>query len=438
MLRRMLVGIAAVAALGAVTAAPAGASSHREAPLTTADPLADLTDVYAWVDRSNHSKVDFVMNAVPLEEAGDAPNYYQFGKNVLYDINIDRNGDGRDDLTFRFQFQTHYRNRELFLYNTGPVTTLRSPNLNIFQTYSVQMLQVGRKGRVTTRTLGRNLPVVPNNIGPRSTPNFGRLVQLGVRSLGRSGARVWAGQADDPFFLGLSQIGDLLNVQPAGKATDTLRGYNVQSIALQVPRSMVTLRRHPTIGIYGSTLRHKFTLVNGGAIGPWQQVERLGMPLTNEVLIGIGDKDRWNHVEPAQDSKFKEYLLNPVLAAALGAPAKNRQDILTVFDKGVPKLNATGGPLADLLRLNTSIEPSAHPNPLGVLGGDVSGFPNGRRLGDDVVDIELRVVAGALIGHPNQVSDGVQHNDQPFLRSFPYVPMAHQGFEHTRHSETHR
>jgi hypothetical protein len=435
MLRRMLVGVAAATALAATMAAPAGASSHREAPLTTADPLADLTDVYAWVDKANHSKVDLVLAAVPLEEAGDAPNYYQFGQNVQYDLNVDRNADGRADLIYRFMFRTHYRNGDLFLYNTGPVTRLADTDLNIYQTYSVQRIQRNRAGRVThSRMIARNLRVVPNNIGPRSTPFFADLVRQGVYHRGTR--TVWAGQADDPFFLGLSQIGDLVNVQPKGTATDTVGGYNVQAIALQVPRADIALKRRPTVGIWGSTHRRNINVMTGGGFGPFRQVERLGMPLTNEVLIGVGDKDRWNHVQPAADKRFKEYLLRPILAKVLGAKATGRQDILTVFDRGVPKLNATGGPLADELRLNTGIEPSASPNPLGVLGGDLAGFPNGRRLADDVVDIELQVVAGELIGSPNNVSDGVQRNDEAFMSSFPYLALAHQGFEHSHHKPT--
>src|SRR4051794_758068 len=273
MLRRMLVGVAAATALAATMAAPAGASSHREAPLTMADPLADLTDVYAWVDRSDHSKVDLVMGAVPLEEPGDAPNYYQFGQNVLYDLNADRNGDGRADVTYRFRFQTHYRNGDLFLYNTGPVTRLADADLNIYQTYSVQRLQRSRAGRITSaRWIARNLRVVPNNIGPRSTPFFGDLVRQGVYHRGTR--RIWAGQADDPFFLGLSQIGDLVNVQPKGRATDTVGGFNIQAVALQVPRRDITLRSRPTVGLWGSTSRRNINVMTGGGFGPFRQVER--------------------------------------------------------------------------------------------------------------------------------------------------------------------
>jgi hypothetical protein len=434
MVKRTLSLLAAALTVGALAAGPAFGSSHREAPLISGDPEADLTDLYAFVDRASPGKVNLITAAVPLEEPGDAPNYYRFGDNVAYDINIDNNGDARPDVTYRFRFRTHVRNGDIFLYNTGPVTSLNDADLNVRQTYDVWRISWTASGSMRKSTrIGNDLPVVPNNIGPRSTPNFHGLVTQGVRSVG-SGSRSWAGQSDDPFFMGLSQIGDLVNVQPKGTATDTLGGFNVQAIALQVPKTAIVRPGHPIVGIWSDTERQtNVNVLTGKGSGALTQIERLGMPLTNEVLIGLDDKDRWAQRGPRGDAVFDHYLLNPVLATVLGAPDHNRTDILAAFHTGIKGLNQTGGPHADLLRLNTGIPAAGTEKHLGVLDGDLAGFPNGRRLADDVVDIELQVVAGELIGSPNDVSDNVQRNDRPFMAAFPYLALAHQGFEHTHH-----
>jgi hypothetical protein len=432
--RRVLLGVTGMAML-ALTATPAFASSHREAPLIKDDPAADLTDVYAWRDARNSSKLNLLMSAVPLQEPGDAPNYYDFGETVRYDMNVDNDGDARADLTWRFTFDRQIRNPDTFLYNTGAITSLADRDWNIRQTYTVRKITWRDNGRVAGSTvLGRNIPIVPNNIGPTSTPNYARLVAQGVRMVGPAKhTTVWAGQTDDPFFLDLAAIGDLVNVRPAGRAPDTLGGFNVQSIAMQVFIDKVAKKGHPTIGVWADTERQNIDVLTGGGIGAYRQVERLGNPLVNEVIIPLRYKDRWNHRLPAGDRFFDRYFLNPGLAAVLGAPAENRKDILAVFHTGVPGLNATGGPHADMLRLNTSIKPTARPNPLGVLGGDLAGFPNGRRLTDDTVDIELQALVGELIGNPNDVSDGVNENDVRFLSRFPYLALSHSGFQHRHH-----
>jgi len=432
MLRRLMLAATASAALLAIGASPSFASSHREAPLISADPQADLNDLYAYRDFANPGKVDFLITAYPLEEPGGAPTYYSFGDNVQYNLNIDRNGDARPDITYRFRFKTHVRNGDVFVYNLpgDPVTSLNDSGLNVRQTMDVTRIRYTRGGHVRSqRRLVRNAPVVPNNVGPASMPNFQSLVNQGVKRFNTGHSKVWAGQVDDPFFLDLGAIGDSVSVRNPG--FDTLGGYNAQGIALQVPVKYVTKSGHPTIGVWASTSRRNGTnVLTGKGKGDWTQIERLGMPLTNEVLIGLHDKDHWNQVKPADDAQFKGYLLNPVLAAVLGAPATNRTDILATFDKGLgPAGNVTGGPLADELRLNVTKSPT---NPSsasreGLLGGDADGFPNGRRLGDDIVDIELQVVAGALIGHPNSVGDGVNHNDEAFMGSFPYLGLAHSG-----------
>jgi hypothetical protein len=420
-----LVGVACLAVSGGT----ALASSHREAPLIAQDPEADLTDLYAWVDGHSPNKVDLIMNAVPLELPSGAPNYYGFGTNVRYDVNVDRNGNGVPDVTYRFVFKRHVRNGETFLYNLGPVSSITSKNLNVRQTYSVWRI-VRRHGKAHSRLVAHNIPVVPNNVGPKSMPNFAALVSQGVKSFGKGKAgKVWAGQADDPFFLDLGGIGDLLHIRAQGTAPDALGGLNVQSIALQVPKAWL-VGKSPTIGIWGATQRRNINVLSGGGLGGWKQVERLGNPLVNEVLIGLGDKNKWAQTTPRNDRQFNHYLLNPGLAGLLGAPATGRTDVLAVLHTGVKGLNFTGPHFSDELRLNTSIAPSDHPNPLGVLAGDTAGFPNGRRLADNATDIELKVLAGALLGKDTSgVSQGVTRNDVPFMGSFPYIGIAHSGFE---------
>jgi hypothetical protein len=428
MLKRLALASVMGAACLAVSAAPAFASSHREAPLISQDPEADLTDIYAWVDQHSPSKVDLIMNAVPFELPSGAPNYYGFGTNVIYDVNVDRNGDGVADVTFRFRFARHVRNGDTFLYNLGEVDSVTSANLNVRQTYTLTKI-VHSGGGTASRVVARGIPVVPNNVGPRSMPDFATLVRQGVHRFAGGTAKVWAGQADDPFFLDLGGIGDLLHIRAQGSAPDAIAGFDVQSIALQVPKTWL-VGKHPTIGIWGDTMRRNVNVLTGGGFGSWVQVERLGNPLVNEVLIPLSAKDLWNHRRPSGDSRFDTYFLNPGLAGLLGAPATGRTDILAVFQTGVPKLNFTGGHHAEELRLNTSIAPSATPNPLGVLGGDLAGFPNGRRLADNATDIELKALAGALLGKDTSgVSQGVTRNDVPFLSQFPYIGIAHSGFE---------
>jgi hypothetical protein len=412
-----------------VSGGTALASSHREAPLISQDPEADLTDVYAWVDQHDAGRVNLIMNAVPLELPSGAPTYYGFGTNVRYDFNVDRNGDGRPDVTYRFQFKRHVRNGGTFLYNLGAVNSITSANLNVHQTYTVWKI-TWHDGHGSSKVVARNVPVVPNNVGPKSMPNFAALVSQGVKHFGRDGAgKVWAGQADDPFFLDLGGIGDLLHIRAQGTAPDAIAGFNVQSVAVQVPKQWL-VGKSPTIGIWSGTQRRNINVLSGGGFGSWKQVERLGNPLINEVLIPLAKKDRWAQATPRHDSQFNTYLLNPGLAGLLGAPATGRTDVLAVLHTGVKGLNFTGPHFADELRLNTSIAPSANPNPLGVLAGDTAGFPNGRRLADNVTDIELKVLAGALLGKDTSgVSQGVTRNDVPFTGSFPYLGIAHSGFE---------
>jgi hypothetical protein len=456
------VGAAAVAAafVGAVGPSNAGASSHREAPLISDDPAADNTDVYAFVSPDKPDTVTIIANYIPFEDPAGGPNYYKFDPSVLYKLHIDNNGDARDDVAYEFRFRTSIANRQTFLYNTGPVTSPTDPDLNVKQTYTVTRVANGRT------VIGSDLPVPPANIGPRSNPTYDPF--QGVVDLG-GGRKVFAGPRDDPFFVDLGSIFDLAGLRPFNAAhliplateagQDGVLNYNTHTIAIQVPKT--DLLRAPaangTIGIYASASRRKITILRGdGSVdtqGPLVQVSRLANPLVNEVIIPIGQKDRWNASEPRSDEDFLNRYRSPELAGLVNllfpvlpdTPTGNRDDLVAVLLTGIPGLNFTGDRKADLLRLNTAIAPTAEPNPLGALAGDLQGFPNGRRLADDVTDIELRAVAcgygpilaGALglcnLSPNNVVGDGVDANENTFLASFPYVAAPNRGYEHTGH-----
>ncbi len=457
------------------------ASSHREAPLISSDPQADNTDLYAFVSPDNSRTVTIVANYIPLEEPAGGPNFNAFGDNVRYHINIDNTGDGEDDITYEFTFHTTIRNPNTFLYNTGPITSLTDPNWNMPQTYDVRRIQHhhGKDQAGATidivdsdQRVGRNLKTPPVNIGPRSTPNYDALANAAVASV--DGRKFFAGQRADPFFVDLGSIFDLAGLRPfnnlhviplpVAPAVNTLKGFNVHSIVMQVPITDLTRNhRMPTgptdpnavVGIYASAERAKYRVLNSdGTIdehGPYQQVSRLGEPLINEVIIPLGKKDLWNALDPSTDSRFLNNYRNPeithlenVLYPALdNASEHNRNDLVAILLTGVPGLNFTGNTPSDFLRLNMAIPPSAHPDRLGAIAGQLDGFPNGRRLGDDIVDIELRATAEGygpilhnLLGLPNRtpnnlLGDGVDAPDKAFSAQFPYVASPYQGYEHT-------
>jgi hypothetical protein len=472
-IRRNLIGVAvagfALCAILAFGPKPqeAPASSHREAPVISEDPTADNTDVYAFVSPDRPDSVTVVANYVPLEEPAGGPNFAKFGDDVLYALHVDNDGDAEDDVTYEFRFRTQVRNPDTFLYNTGRITSLTDADWNIRQSYSVT--RVDRSGR---RVLAEGLPTPPVNIGPRSTPNYDALAAAAVSQL-PGGIKVFAGQRDDPFFVDLGSVFDLAGLRPfnpfhviplgAAAGVDGVRGYNTHTVAIQVPTAQLAAFGRPTIGVYASASRQKLSIVRDDgtrdATGPWQQVSRLANPLVNEVVIPLGQKDRWNASEPEDDAQFvREYtepevtalenLLYPVLD---DAPTSGRDDLVAVLLTGVPGVNFTGPTKADLIRLNTSIAPTAavgQGNRLGALGGDLAGFPNGRRLEDDTPDIEVRAFAcgyGTVVGPivesfgfcggnanrtPNNLlGDGVDTNDKPFLSQFPYLATPHQGYE---------
>jgi hypothetical protein len=448
----------AIALLVVLGPGPQGAraSSHREAPLIANDPTADNTDVYAFVSPDRPDTVTMIANYIPLEEPAGGPNFFNFDPNALYEIKVDNNGDGEEDVTYQFRFRTETRNPNTFLYNTGPINSLNDPNWNIRQFYSVTRV-IGHHRTV----LGSNLPSPPNNIGPRSTPDYPSVATAAVNSLS-GGIKVFAGQRDDPFYVDLGSIFDLAGLRPFNSlhliplpdapGVDDVAGYNGHSIAIQVPISQL-VNASSTIGIYASAERPKVRILRADGqqrhVGPFVQVSRLGEPLINEVLIPLGQKDFWNREDPADDSQFLDRYTSPELARLINllypalpdTPTTDRQDLVAVLLTGVPGLNFTGPHKSDLLRLNTAIPPAANPDRLGALAGDFAGFPNGRRLTDDVVDIELRAIAcgygpilhqalGLCDLQPNdQIGDGVDGNDEGFLSTFPYVGLPHQGYE---------
>ena len=424
-----LLAAAAVAAAGLAVARSSGpgsatASSHREAPLIAQDPTADNTDLYAFVSPDKPSTATIIANWIPGEDPAAGPNYYTFSPTARYDVYADTNGDGNADVTWRFRFAN--LPSQFFLGNTQ-------------QRYTVTKTVNGK-----TAVVGTGLMTPPDNIGPRSTPNYDALAAKGIHSLS-DGSTVFAGQRDDPFFADVGAIFDLVAIRNGTGATgggkDFLAGYGVHSIALQVPKSMLDNGKNHVVGVWAATDRQKVTVAHGKAQTKWVQVSRLGNPLINEVIIPTNKKDYWNSTSPANDSQFKSDYTNPILAAVLEklypkfGPFKQsgRSDLTEVLLTGIPKLNYTGAKLADELRLNLSVAPTAadQVNRLGVIAGDNAGYPNGRRLGDDVIDIDERVVAGELIGHKLPLGDGVDANDVPYLASFPYVAPPFSGYDDT-------
>ena len=443
------------------------ASSHREAPVIADDPAADNTDLYAFRSPDRPDTVTLVANYIPLEEPAGGPNFAKFDDSVLYELKVDNDGDAREDITYRFEFKTTVGNGNTFLYNTGQVTSLDDPDLNVRQTYTVT--RTTGPFRRNSTVLGSDIPTPPVNIGPRSTPNYDALAAAAVREL-PGGIKVFAGQRDDPFFVDLGSVFDLAGLRPfnpfhllplpAAAGVDGVAGFNTHSIVIQVPIADLVKIPNTTIGVYASASRQQIRILkpNGtnASIGPWVQVSRLGNPLINEVVIPLKDKDLWNRSDPAGDAQFAQSYTDPEVPALVNllypalpdAPTTGRGDLVSVLLTGVPGLNFTGATKADLLRLNTSIAPSGPVgtgNRLGVLAGQFAGYPNGRRLEDDVTDIELRALAcgygdileGALglcnLSPNNVLGDGVDANEKPFLTTFPYVAAPHQGYDHGHH-----
>ncbi len=474
-------------------------SSHREAPEISKDPVADSADLYAFVSPDSPGTVTIIANYVPLQGPDGGPNFYSFGDDVLYSINIDNDGDGDADISYQFRFTTTLNDPDSFLYNRGPIQSLTDPNWNRRQTYSVTRVDEDGNGWLGSwfgtgpKVLGDNLPCPPCNIGPLSTPDYPALAEAAVNSLGQ-GFKVFAGQRADGFYVDLGSIFDLgilrpfeadhnlfgivgsgIGGSPAG--VNATKALNVHSIAIQVPTFHLTksgstpsdaTSSSSVLGIWTSASRQKVHVRDGGGFdaGPWVQVSRLGNPLVNEVVIPLGQKDYWNASPPSYDKQFASYFANPELAQLLpvlypgvfpnllkynsGTPS--RADLEAILLTGIPNgivggfQNYTGPTQADMLRLNVAIPPAKSPKNTGLLGGDVAGYPNGRRVFDDVVTIEVRAIAGATLplvdtsftadgaagavdqGLTSGPSDLTANGTEKYLSSFPYLGVPYSGY----------
>ena len=444
-MRKLAVLLLAAAALAALVAAltsrggspaTAQASSHREAPLISEDPSADNTDTYAFRSPDARDTVTIISNYIPGEDPAAGPNWYTFSPSARYVIYADKNGDGKPDITWRFRFK-----------NRAPVAFLQ----NTQQEYTVTRLD-GKSSRV----VGSGLLTPPDNIGPRSTPGYHALAMAGIHDL-NDGSKVFAGQRDDGFFGDIGAAFDLVAIRSgtgaSGGGKDFFAGYAVHTVSLQVPLSQLDNGGNHVVGVWSASERPvtKVTLAKSRGrkvlqtSTGWKQVSRLGEPLINELLIPTELNDKWNASTPDKDKQFEQYYSSPILAKLLNQlypqfgpfTETNRTDLVSLLLTGLkePNLNFTGTTLADEIRLNLAIPPTApvgHGNRLGVLGGDLAGYPNGRRLEDDVIDISERAVGGVLIGHSLPLGDGVDGNDVPYLATFPYQADPFSGFENTK------
>jgi hypothetical protein len=466
--------LAALAAAGTATA-----SSHREAPFVTAHPKVDGTDFYMFrsYEAGRQDYVTLIANYIPLEDAYGGPNYFSMDPDGLYEIQIDNQGDAKEHLTFQFRFTNTYQNAALNIGGKsipvplinigafGPGVSDGDANKNLIETYTVTVVQGdrrhGKAALATNLTSGGTTFRKPlDNIGNKSIADYPTYSSNHIFSIGIPGCdgpgRVFVGQRKDPFAVNLGEIFDLVNLNPVGAPSgspNTIGDKNVTSIALEVPIACLTSGSDPVIGAWTTASMRQVAIFNSmphgiasgatGAKGPqisggaWTQVSRLGAPLVNEVVIGLPDKDRFNASEPKDDGQFADYVTNPSLPTLLQvlfgvhAPiAYPRTDLVAAFLTGIPTLNqAKKVTASEMLRLNTSTPPLAasQQNTLGVLGGDAAGFPNGRRPGDDVVDIELRVAMGVLLPADQApdgqlpYTDGTSLSATEFAQIFPYV-----------------
>jgi hypothetical protein len=440
-------------------------SSHREAPRILKDPTADNTDVWAFTAPDAPGSLTIVSNWVPFADPAGGPNFYPLDENARYYVKVDNTGDGYEDIAYRWDFKTRFRNPNSFLYAAPQVTSVDDPDVNLVQTYDLYKETYNKNRKlVSTKRIADDAPVVPDNVGPKTIPNYAQVEAGGVTSLPGGGKTIVA-PADDAFFADLGVIFDGININQPGRPNiglgnqgggkDDLAGYNTKSFVLQVPEREITRdgkqvadtkAGNAVVGVWSTTERKRMSVLGGRArkgkrsrADDWVQVSRLANPLVNEVVVPIGMKDTFNATSPANDAKnFGRFALNPEPARllnalfGLGVQETNRTDIVQALLTGVPGLTQIGKnpAAADTLKINMGVPPAANPNRFGVLAGDVAGFPNGRRLTDDVVDIELRVIAGALLSPPKNIplGDGVDRNDTPFRSQFPYVAPAADGF----------
>ncbi|MCI0621803.1 MAG: DUF4331 domain-containing protein [Acidobacteria bacterium] len=479
------------------------ASNHREAPITALDHKADITDVYAFVSYSANqapntppSKVTLIMAVDPLLEPGNGPTLFPFDPGILYEIKVDNDHDAVADKIFRFRFKTEFQLPNVFTavagfengaFKPGTSMVVVPPRiddfddlgLNLRQTYTVEVVDV-KSDTVTPLTNGDGSPffAVPGNAGPR-TMDYEALFTKGTYNLS-NGVSVFAGTTDDAFWIDLGGTFDTANLRTLGSGvpgvltasedaanynfvSDTVSGYAVNTIAIELPIEMLTATgqiepatsRWATIGMWATTSRQQVTIRRSPlpekGDGRWRQVQRMGNSLINELIIGIGSKDRFSMDEPKNDAQFADFFLNPpivgiieaLFGGALKVPAAPRVDLLPLvtYNPVISQTAIPSGPIADLLRLNTGVPatPPAQASRLGLIGGDPAGNPNGRRIFDDVTDITLRVgVGGVLVpgfvsqanrtlGINDRLGDGVNVDDQPYHASFPYVGSAPDG-----------
>jgi hypothetical protein len=448
-------------------------SSHREAPATSKDPVADNTDTYAFVSPDDPGTVTLITNYLPFEAPFGGPNFFEFGHDVRYYIYIDNNGDGQPDITYEFAFYTLVRDENTFLYNTGTITSIYDTTFNRRQFYNVTRIQGGK-----SEVLGKRIPCPPCNVGPASTPNYAALADEAIQPLA-GGRTVFAGQRLEGFYIDLGAIFDLGDLRPFEKlhiggmansmGVNSTNGFGVHSIALKVPISDLTrdgstptdvMSPTSVIGVWGAASRRKSSIRESDGTtfesGSWQQVSRLGNPLFNEVIVPQGEKDNWNAQMPSGDKAFLSHVQHPELAALLpvlypgvfpnlaGLTAA-RADLVAILLTGLPAgvvpgfQNYTGKTYADMLRLNVAVPPTtSNPNPLGLVGGDAAGFPNGRRVFDDITSVELRAIAGLTYPLVNQsytpdaaamaITDGLTDADTTYLEHFPYLGTPQSGY----------
>lgn len=449
-------------------------SSHREAPEIAKDPVADGTDVYAFVSPEKPDTVTLIANFIPLQKPDGGPNFYEFGDDVRYEIHVSNRGSSEPDLTYRFKFHTRIRNPKTFLYNTGQITKIDDPTWNRPQYYSVTLVRNGHE-----KLLAENLPCPPVNVGKRSTPDYATLSAQAVHRLG-GGRMVFAGQRADAFHVDLGSVFDLGALRPFNEAhlismpnmngVNSVQSYNVHSIAIQVPIAQLTRDRSvpsdvldpkAVLGVWATASRRKsriFEKSSGSFVGhgPWEQVSRLGNPLFNEVVVPMAEKDQWNARAPMGDHRYAKYVNKPELGGLLpvlypgvfpnlAGYTKPRADLHAILLTGIPEgvvpgfQNYTGAVQADMLRLNVAVPPSTEPNNLGLVAGDAAGFPNGRRVNDDVVTIELRAIAGLTIplvdpsytpdGAASAVEDGTSDTNDGATATFPYLGLPGGGYQ---------
>ena len=438
------------------------ASSHREAPFITGQPKVDGTDLYMFrsYEPGREGFVTVMANYAPFQDPQGGPNFFQYDANALYEIHFDNVGDGKEHISFQFRFTSTSKKTALTiggksvlipLINSAPISGINPAALNVRESYTIDVVRgdrrTGTKSRlsnVVDNTIVFDKPV--DNIGDKSFggstgyETYANLHIYNVAIPGCANGRVFVGQRKEPFYIAVGKIFDLVNLNPLGDANSSkndLEGKNISTIAMEIPIACLVSGGDPVIGAYTTASVRQARLINpasGSDLnkvtkdgGAWAQVSRVGMPLVNEVVIGLDDKDKFNSSKPKDDAQFINYVTNPVLPALIEtlfpsakAPTNfPRTDLVSVFLKGIAGVNQplTVTP-SEMLRLNTSIPvtPSAAQNPLGVAAGDNAGFPNGRRPADDVVDLSLRVSMGALCvltGAADTLKVGCKPSDAP-------------------------